>query len=98
MTNSAKSNEAERVIRLFGGLTKTANAIGAPVTTVQSWGKTGRVPRWRRAQIAAAAHGLGRSDELPSAWRHGQQMGGGVNHGQKPSARRRAISVKSGAR
>lgn len=50
-----QSNIAEDVIKAFGGLTRAAKAIGAPISTVQSWQETGRIPAWRRAQIIAAA-------------------------------------------
>ena len=50
------SNEAEAIINEFGGLTKMARALGHKyVTTVQGWRDSGRIPPWRRLEIAAAA-------------------------------------------
>lgn len=50
---------AEFVIKSIGGLTKTANAIGRPVTTVQGWKERGRIPQehWLPLIEAAAANG-----------------------------------------
>ena len=50
---------AEFVIRKFGGLTKTANALGMPVTTVQGWKIRGRIPQdhWLPLMNAARADG-----------------------------------------
>lgn len=50
-----KTNIAEAVVAAFGGLTKTARACGAPITTVDSWRKSGRIPPWRRSVVLAAA-------------------------------------------
>jgi hypothetical protein len=53
-------SEAETVIEAFGGLTKTARALGhRNVTTVQWWKKSGRIPAWRRPEIRAAAKRAG---------------------------------------
>ena len=47
---------AKRVVAAFGGLSKTAKALGhAHVTTVDYWFQTGRIPPWRLAEIRAAA-------------------------------------------
>jgi hypothetical protein len=44
------------VIAAFGGLTRTARALGHKnVTTVQGWKRAGRIPHWRQAEILAAA-------------------------------------------
>lgn len=50
---------AEFVIKSIGGLTKTANAIGRPVTTVQGWKERGRIPQehWLPLIEAAKANG-----------------------------------------
>lgn len=49
-------NIAEQVIEAFGGLTKTSRALGGtPLSTIDSWRKSGRIPAWRRAEIIAAA-------------------------------------------
>ena len=39
----------------FGGVTRLAEAIDAPITTVHSWLTRGRIPAWRQAAIMAAA-------------------------------------------
>ncbi len=49
----------DRVLLAFGGLTRTANAIGAPISTVQSWQKAGAIPAWRRRDIEHAAQDAG---------------------------------------
>lgn len=51
---------AEFVIKSIGGLTKTANAIGRPVSTVQGWKERGRVPQehWLTLIGAAKANGV----------------------------------------
>lgn len=54
----AKSNPtvADLVIESFGGLAKTAKALGhRHASTVFGWQKKGSIPRWRRAEILAAA-------------------------------------------
>lgn len=54
-------NIAERVIQAFGGQSKTSRALGGtPVSTVDGWRRSGRIPHWRRAEIIAAAerHGV----------------------------------------
>lgn len=56
---------AEFVIRKFGGLTKTANALGLPVTTVQGWGNRGRVPQEHWLPIIAAAGEIEEVIDLP---------------------------------
>jgi hypothetical protein len=48
-------NIAAAVIAKFGGLKKASKAIGAPPSTIQSWREAGRIPRWRRAEVIAAA-------------------------------------------
>ncbi len=50
-----KPNLADAVVRAFGGLTPAARAIGAPISTVDGWRRSGRIPLWRRNQIIAAA-------------------------------------------
>lgn len=46
----------ERVIAAFGGLSATARALGhRNVTTVDGWKRSGRIPHWRKLEIAAAA-------------------------------------------
>jgi hypothetical protein len=43
------------VFAAFETPTKLARAIGEKVSTVHSWKRVGRIPRWRRDQIAEAA-------------------------------------------
>lgn len=44
------------IIAAFGGLSKTARALGhRNVTTVDGWKRSNRIPRWRRHEILAAA-------------------------------------------
>ncbi len=51
---------AQRIIDRFGGLTKTARALGhRHVTTVQGWKNKGSIPSWRMFEIEAAADRLG---------------------------------------
>lgn len=47
------------VVRTIGGLTKTATALGIPVTTVQGWKDRGSVPQkhWPALIDAAKAEG-----------------------------------------
>ena len=54
----------ERVVEAFGGLTKAAEKIGAPITTIDSWRSKGNIPHWRLRQIREAAEKAGIS--LPS--------------------------------
>lgn len=48
-------NQAEGVIKAFGGATALATATGWPVSTVHSWLRRGAIPDYRRADILAAA-------------------------------------------
>lgn len=49
-----------RVVAAFGGITKTARALGLSTSTVQGWKESGRIMYWRHAAIvdAAARHGV----------------------------------------
>jgi hypothetical protein len=46
MTNAANAqiSSAAYVIQKLGGLTKTANALGIPITTVQGWRDRDKIP------------------------------------------------------
>ena len=50
---------AERIIAAFGGLTKTAQALGLPVTTVQGWKERGYIPAPRQGRVLSRARDLG---------------------------------------
>jgi hypothetical protein len=50
---------AHYVIGKLGGLTKTANALGIPVTTVQGWRDRSRIPQDHWQALIAAAKGRG---------------------------------------
>ena len=54
--------QAERVKKLFGGLTALSSACGHKhPTTVQGWLERGRIPYWRHDQIRKA----GRKRKIP---------------------------------
>ena len=55
---------AHYVIGKFGGLTKTANAIGLGVTTVQGWSNRGSIPPKHWRNIIEAARLIGEELEL----------------------------------
>lgn len=60
-------NLVHAVIDAFGGPSAMARALDhRHVTTIIAWRNAGRVPRWRRPEIIAAAQRLG--VELPSAF------------------------------
>jgi len=50
---------AEKIIAAFGGLTKTAQALGLPVTTVQGWKERGYIPAVRQGRVLGKARDLG---------------------------------------
>lgn len=52
---------AEFVIKSIGGLTKTATAIGRPVTTVQGWKERGRIPQEHWLPLIDAARASGKA-------------------------------------
>lgn len=43
------------VFQKFGGIRPMAAKVGDPVSTVKSWHKKGRIPRWRHDAILASA-------------------------------------------
>jgi hypothetical protein len=56
MANSETRGIVHEVIAAFGGMSKTAQALGhRHCTTVQGWMNSGRIPDWRRLEILAAA-------------------------------------------
>lgn len=55
---------AAYVIRKIGGLTKTATALGIPVTTVQGWKDRGSVPQKHWAPLIEAAKNEGETIDL----------------------------------
>jgi hypothetical protein len=50
---------AHYVIGKLGGLTKTATALGIPVTTVQGWKDRNRIPQDHWQKLISAAKGEG---------------------------------------
>jgi hypothetical protein len=52
------------VWRTKGGLTRLAHLLGEPISTVHSWKRRGRVPRWRRGQIEDALRTFDEFGEL----------------------------------
>lgn len=55
---------AQFVIGKFGGLTKTANALGIGVTTVQGWRDRGSIPQVHWLNIIEAAKAEGQMIDL----------------------------------
>lgn len=53
------TNPAECIIDKFGGLTKTAIALGFPISTVQGWKERARIPQDHWPKIIAAAEKAG---------------------------------------
>lgn len=51
---------AVEMIGKLGGTTLTANALGVPVQTVDSWRKNG-VPKWRASSLIAALRNVERA-------------------------------------
>lgn len=49
------NDPAARVIAVFGGLTRTAEALGKSISTVQGWKERKRIPpeHWREIMDAA---------------------------------------------
>ena len=58
-------NKAQSLIEAFGGLSSFAQALGHKhPTTVQGWGKSGRIPHWRHDEIFRAAEAAGKLSEV----------------------------------
>lgn len=55
---------AAYVIRKLGGLTRTANALGIPVTTVQGWRDRGNIPHKHWMALIEAARSEGETLSL----------------------------------
>lgn len=55
---------ADYVIRKFGGLTKTANALGLTVSVVQGWKIRSRVPQQHWLPLISAAKDIGEEIEV----------------------------------
>lgn len=58
-TQTDIASPADKVLKAFGGLSKTAQALNKPVTTVQGWKDRKRIPpeHWREIIAAAEANG-----------------------------------------
>lgn len=59
------SNPVAELIAAFGGTTAASRAIGAPITTVDTWKSTGRIPHWRMEAVRKAAEDA--KIDLPAA-------------------------------
>ena len=46
---------ADQIIKRLGGAKKIADEIGAPLTTVASWGPVNFIPRWWKSDLLAMA-------------------------------------------
>ena len=58
------------VIEKFGGVRPMAAKLNVPPSTVKSWDRAGKFPRWRHPQIleAAKVHGIAvRPEDLQAA-------------------------------
>lgn len=67
--DDASPNLPQRVIASFGGLTATSKALGdVSISTVDSWARAGRIPRWRLRDIREAAErtAVPLPDDFPS--------------------------------
>src|SRR2546422_937498 len=52
-------NPAQRIIQKFGGQSALASLLGKGQTTVQHWGKTGRIPAKWQSELLRLAGGTG---------------------------------------
>lgn len=59
-TQTDTASPADKVISTFGTLTKTAMALGKPITTVQGWKDRKRIPPEHWREIIAAAEAAGK--------------------------------------
>ena len=46
------------IIDKFGGLTKMSQKINVPISTIQSWGRSNKIPHWRKYCVVSAAKSL----------------------------------------
>lgn len=47
------------IVQDFGGLTRMSEATNIPISTIQSWTKSGVIPYWRKDAVAKAAEEKG---------------------------------------
>lgn len=47
--------KASDIISLFGSITDLAGDLGAPMTTVSSWGRANYIPKWRQPKLLELA-------------------------------------------
>lgn len=52
-------NDVRKIIDLFGGLTKMAQALSRPISTVQYWKETSRIPSVDQPKVLDKAQQLG---------------------------------------
>jgi DNA-binding transcriptional regulator YiaG len=50
---------ARQIIEALGGTTAVAKALGAPVSTVNSWERFNQIPSWRQPKLLELAVGSG---------------------------------------
>lgn len=65
MTKQILISPAEYVIGQIGGLTRTANALGLRVSTVQGWKMRGQIPQKHWIPLIEAANAAGKNVSLP---------------------------------
>lgn len=61
--------KASDIIARFGSIAELARELGAPMTTVSSWGLVNQIPLWRQPKLLelAAARGIALSTaDFPS--------------------------------
>ena len=58
------------IIQDFGGLTRMSEATNIPISTIQSWNKSGSIPYWRKDAVAKAAEEKG--VDLPEDFYEGE--------------------------
>jgi hypothetical protein len=46
---------ARQIIESLGGTTAVAKAVGAPITTVNSWVRVNQIPSWRQTKLLELA-------------------------------------------